>query len=159
MIRVHYRELFEPDDPIQATVEQVAGRTFEFSEFLVKKLGLTAVPATHHGTVTFHDGCHSLRELGIRDEPRLLLAGVRGCTLVELDDGRQCCGFGGTFSIKFDRISASMGQSKAAAIAATGANTVVSCDPSCLLQIAGVLQRQGLEIKTVHLAQLLAGPS
>ena len=157
MIRIHYRELFEPHDPIQATVTSVAERTFEFSEFLVKKLGVETVAARYDGKVTFHDGCHSLRELGVRNDARSLLAGVEGCELVELADGNQCCGFGGTFSVKFDRISASMGEAKARAIAATGARAVVSCDPSCLLQIEGVLRRQGIEVRTLHLAELLAG--
>jgi L-lactate dehydrogenase complex protein LldE len=158
MIRVHYRDLFAPDDPVQQTVAAVGERTFEFSEFLVKKLGVTKMDPVDSGPITFHDGCHSLRELGIKDEPRRLLAAA-GCAPIELADQNQCCGFGGTFSVKFDKISASMGEAKAKAIAATGAGTVVSCDPSCLLQIAGILARRGIDVRAIHLAELLASPA
>jgi L-lactate dehydrogenase complex protein LldE len=157
MIRVHYAELFAPDDPLQDGVASLARRTFEFSEFLIDVLGCPALDAAYRGTVTFHDGCHSLRELGVRDGPRRLLGQVRGCGLRELDGADRCCGFGGGFSVDFEPISASMAQAKADAIAATGAGAVVSCDPSCLLQIRGVLERRGLRVAAVHLAEVLAG--
>lgn len=157
MIRIHFGELFAPDDPIQSTVAAVAEKTFEFSEFLVKKLGVERVDAEFEGLVTIHDGCHSLRELGVEREPRSLLGGIRGLEVVDLADGRQCCGFGGAFSVKFAGISASMGNAKADAIIATGARAVVSCDPSCLIQIRGILERRGKDILAVHLAELLAG--
>jgi L-lactate dehydrogenase complex protein LldE len=157
MIRVHYPDLFAPDDPIQGDVASLAGRTFEFSEFLVQVLRCPMPEASYEGVVTFHDGCHALRELGVRDGPRRLLAQVRGCTLRELEGADQCCGFGGSFAVDFEPISASMAQAKADAIVATGARAVVSCDPSCLLQIEGVLQRRGIAVQTLHLAEILAG--
>jgi L-lactate dehydrogenase complex protein LldE len=159
MIRLHYAELFAPDDPEQDAVASLARRTFEFSEFLVNVLGEpeSATGGRFDGVVTFHDGCHALRELGVRDGPRTLLAGVSGCALREMEGADRCCGFGGSFAVAFDDISASMGQAKADAVAATGADAVVSCDPSCLLQIRGVLERRGIRVKTLHLAEVLAG--
>lgn len=158
MIKHHYRDLFAPDAPIQRLVGLVADRTFEFSQFLVEKLGATeAEYAGFAGTVTVHDGCHSLRELGVRDGPRRLLAGVPGCRVTELADGNQCCGFGGTFSVSFERLSASMGNDKVDAIVATGADAVVSCDPSCLLHLRGIMEHRGIEVRAFHLAEILAG--
>jgi L-lactate dehydrogenase complex protein LldE len=156
MIRVHFRELFPDHDPLQPAIAHLAERTFEFSEFLSKKLAGRSLGARYPDRVTFHDGCHSVRELGITGQPRQLLASVEGCELRELTDGQQCCGFGGAFSVKFDRISASMGNAKVDAIVATGASAVVSGDPSCLLQIRGILERRGLAVTTLHLAQVLA---
>ena len=166
MIRVHYPQLFPADDPIQPAVDKLAKRTFEFSEFLAKKLGVTADqgrapplepnrPAAGDGPVTVHDGCHGLRELGLGAACRSLLGGI-GTEVRELADRQQCCGFGGAFSVKFDRISTSMGNAKADAIGATGAKTVVTCDPSCLLQIRGILERRGSDVTVVHLAEYLA---
>ncbi len=156
MIRLHYAELFPPGDPASDGVRALAGRTFEFSEFLVRVLGRTDLGARFDGAVTLHDGCHSLRELGIRDEPRQLLGRVAGCAVREMEGAERCCGFGGSFAVTFDGISASMGRAKVDAIAATGAEAVVSCDPSCLLQIRGVLERQGRAVRTLHLAEVLA---
>jgi L-lactate dehydrogenase complex protein LldE len=158
MIRLHYAELFAPDDPDRGRAADLAARTFEFSEFVLRKLGPVAVDRAPAGTVTFHDGCHSLRELGVRDGPRALLARVPGCTLREMDGADRCCGFGGSFAVTFDGISASMATAKADAILATGAGAVVSCDPSCLLQIRGVLERRGAAVQVLHLAEVLAGP-
>lgn len=155
MIRVQYPSLFPPTDPYQRRAAALAERTYEFSEFLSKKLANLNLPKPTGDTVTYHDGCHLLRELGIRDGPRQWIRKT-GSELKEMTGSDQCCGFGGTFSVTFDAISASMGQAKADAVAATGASAVVSCDPSCLMQIAGVLQRRGLEVKGVHLAELIA---
>ncbi|MEZ4456532.1 MAG: (Fe-S)-binding protein [Gemmatimonadales bacterium] len=155
MIRNHFRELFPEHDPLQPRIRALAERTFEFSEFLVEKLGVSAWPAAASDRpITYHDGCHSLRELGVRDAPRKLLA---GCRLTECADGGQCCGFGGVFSVKFQHLSAAMGRSKAEALRATGARTVVSADPSCLIHLRGILDHEGLELETVHLAEFLAG--
>lgn len=157
MITVHYRELFAADDPIQAEVGAVAARTYEFSDFVVRKLGVSRLESEFPHQVTVHDGCHGQRELGLGGAARTLLGGVAGCRVAELADGHQCCGFGGAFSVKFDRLSASMGNAKADAIVATGADAVVSCDPSCLLQIRGILEKRGIAVKTFHLAEILAG--
>jgi len=126
--------------------------TYEFAEFLVKKLGVTDVGAKFPARVTYHDGCHALRELRLKDEPRQLLRHVRGLELVEMAEAETCCGFGGTFSVKFPQISTAMDAAKCASIAATGAEYVVSTDSSCLMQIA----RGYLPVKTIHLAEVLA---
>jgi L-lactate dehydrogenase complex protein LldE len=130
--------------------------TFEFAEFLVQQLKVTDVGATFPGRVTYHDGCHSLRELRLKDEPRQLLRHVRGLELIEMDQSETCCGFGGTFAVKFPQISSAMDEVKAASIQRTGAQYVVSADSSCLMQIAGHLNRHHLPIKTISLAEVLA---
>ena len=148
MVRNFYPELLGTTPPASAN-------TFEFTEFLVKKLGVTDVGAKFAGTVTYHDGCHSLRELRLKEEPRQLLRRVQGLELVEMDE-ETCCGFGGTFSIKFPMISYAMDEVKVELIKRTGAGCVVSADPSCLMQIDGYLKRQKLPIKTLHVAEVLA---
>ncbi|MHB1329891.1 MAG: (Fe-S)-binding protein [Gemmatimonadales bacterium] len=156
MIRVHYADLFPAGDPNHEAAGRVAAKTYEFSEFVSQQPRAADLKAACPARVTIHDGCHSLRELGVREQPRRLLSKVEGCEVVELDDRQQCCGFGGSFSVSFDRISADMGNAKVDAIASTGAEAVVSCDPSCLLQIKGILDRRGLEVEILHLAQVLA---
>ena len=131
-------------------------RTWEFSQFLVDVLNAPPLGGRLDTTVAVHDGCHSLRELGVREQPRALLGDVTGCTIREAEGSDRCCGFGGSFAVTFDGISASMGNDKVDAIVATGANAVVSCDPSCLLQIRGVLERRGLDVRALHLAEVLA---
>ncbi len=126
--------------------------TYEFAEFLVRKLGVTDVGATFPAKVTYHDACHALRELRLKNEPRQLLRHVRGLELVEMDEAETCCGFGGTFSVKFPAISDAMTQTKCASITKTGAEYVVSSDSSCLMQIS----RQRLPVKTISLAEVLA---
>jgi L-lactate dehydrogenase complex protein LldE len=130
--------------------------TYEFAEFLVKKLGVTDVGATFPAKVTYHDACHALRELRLKDEPRQLLRNVRGLELVEMPEAETCCGFGGTFSVKFPMISYAMDEVKYASIQQTGAEYVVSADSSCLMQIDGYLRRQKLPVKTISLAEVLA---
>jgi L-lactate dehydrogenase complex protein LldE len=135
----------------------LADRVFEFSEFLVNRLGLADVGASFNGRVTYHDSCHLLRELRVEKEPRQLLRAVKGLELVELNDGPTCCGFGGTFSIKFPDVSAAMAGDKVAAIERTGARWVVAGDAGCLMHIGGMLTRHGSAVKTMHLAELLGG--
>jgi L-lactate dehydrogenase complex protein LldE len=127
--------------------------TYEFAEFLVKQLGVTDVGATFPAKVTYHDACHALRELRLKDEPRQLLRHVRGLELIEMTEAETCCGFGGTFSVKFPPISQAMDEVKCASIAATGADYVVSTDSSCLMHIAARLRPP---LKTIHLAEVLA---
>jgi L-lactate dehydrogenase complex protein LldE len=134
---------------------QISSRTWEFSEFLVKKLGVTGLGAKFPHKVTFHDGCHGLRELGIKKSPRALLANVAGLQLIEMTEAETCCGFGGTFATKFPMISTAMGDVKCASAAETGADYIVSNDSSCLMQIQGLLSRQGSKLKTIHLAEVL----
>jgi L-lactate dehydrogenase complex protein LldE len=155
MVRNFYPDLFRG----HAREEEacvVAGRAWEFSDFLVRKLGATDVGARFEAKVTWHDACHGLRELGLREGPRKLLGAVRGLSLVEMRPSDQCCGFGGTFSAKFPDLSCQMGEAKARAIEESGAEYVSSVDASCLMQIGGILSRRGSAAKTIHLAEILA---
>jgi len=155
MIKKSYPELLQ-GTPHQADADELAARTFEFSDFLVNQLGVTDVGARFAKKVTYHDGCHALRELRLKEEPRRLLRAVRGLELIESEEGESCCGFGGLFSAKFPMISTAMVQVKGGALARTGADYVVSSDPSCLLQIGGWLSREGKPILPLHIAEVLA---
>ena len=155
MIKVHYPRLFT-GTPQEDAAKRLAARTWEFSEFLVRHLGVRDVGARFAQRVTFHDGCHGLRELNLREPPRLLLGHVQGLELVEMKEAASCCGFGGAFAVKQPAISTAMVEVKARSIQETGAQAVVSCDPSCLLQIGGYLRRQGLDLPGLHLAEVLA---
>jgi L-lactate dehydrogenase complex protein LldE len=135
----------------------VLSRLFEFSEFLTGKLGVTDVGASFAGQVTWHDACHPLRELGIKDGPRRLLQAVSGLELLEMDPSDECCGFGGTFAVKAPLVSTGMGERKIRAIEETGARFVSSTESSCLMQIEGLLDRRGSAVKAIHLAEILGG--
>jgi L-lactate dehydrogenase complex protein LldE len=154
MLKNFYPELFK-DTPQLELAKQISARTWEFSEFLVKKLGVTDLGAKFPHKVTFHDGCHGLRELGIKKSPRTLLANVAGLQLIEMTEAETCCGFGGTFATKFPMISTAMGDVKYASAADTGAEYIVSNDSSCLMHLQGLLSRQGSKLKTIHLAEVL----
>ena len=156
MIVRHFAALFHGDPPALERVKSLASRVREFSTFLTEVAGVEDVGARLDDVVTFHDGCHALRELGIRSAPRRLLAHVRGLELRETEPAAECCGFGGTFAVKFAELSGAMARTRIDAIARTGARAVVSLDPSCLMQIQGALSRAGLEIRTLHLAEVLA---
>ncbi len=134
--------------------KQISARTREFSDFLVNQLGVTDLGAKFPHKVTYHDGCHGLRELGIKSAPRALLGKVGGLQLVEMTED-VCCGFGGTFAAKFPMISTAMGEVKCGNAAETGAEYIVSGDSSCLMHIQGLLSRQGSPMKTIHLAEVL----
>ena len=155
MMKVFYPELFKDTAHAFAALK-LAPKVHEFSDFLVNVLGVRDVGARFDGTVTFHDGCHGLRELGIKREPRELLSHVRGLKLIEMNDIETCCGFGGTFAVKFPSISTAMGEVKCGNILATQADYVVSNDSSCLMQIQGLLDRQGKKVLCLHLAEILA---
>jgi len=155
MMRKFYPEVLA-GHPRLGEARELASRTFEFGEFLVRKLGVDDVGARMDARATYHDGCHGLRELGLREEPRRLLRGVRGLTLVESEESETCCGFGGLFSVKFPMISTAMAQVKCDALVRSGAEIIVSSDPSCLLQIGGYLTREGKAVRTLHLAEVLA---
>jgi L-lactate dehydrogenase complex protein LldE len=156
MITHHFAELFHKEPETLARVHDLEKRVFEFATFLTAVAGVEDVGARMDGVVTFHDGCHGLRELGIRNAPRRLLSNVRGLELREMLPAEECCGFGGTFAVKFAELSGAMARTKIEAIQKTGANTVVSLDPSCLMQIQGALSRAGSSIRTMHLAEVLA---
>jgi len=156
MVTHHFAELFTKEPETLARVHALEQRVWEFATFLTQVAGVEDVGASFDGVVTFHDGCHALRELGVKDAPRRLLAHVRGLELREMSPAEECCGFGGTFSVKFAELSGAMAQTKIQAILRTGADTVVSLDPSCLMQIQGALSRAGSPVRTMHLAEVLA---
>ncbi len=156
MIRVHYPELFADDPSLRARAEELAARTWELVSFLVDVRGLREVDATWRRIATYHDACSGLRELGVRDQPRRLLASVQGLELRELAGTEVCCGFGGTFCVKYPEISDKMVGDKIADIAATGAEAVLSGDLCCLFNIAGKLSRQGRAVEVRHIAEVLA---
>ncbi len=156
MVRVFYPELFAEHPAELRKCDRLRGRFFEFSEFLVKVLNVEDVGASFRHRVTYHDSCHLLRELGIDEPPRRLIRSVRGIDFVEIEDYKLCCGFGGTFSVKFPEVSVAMGEDKLRAAAETGAEYIVANDSGCLMHLAGLIHRQGLRVKTMHLAELLA---
>jgi L-lactate dehydrogenase complex protein LldE len=155
MVKNFYPELFRGGPQAEAA-ENLSKRTFEFSSFLVDQLGVTDVGSRFPAKVTFHDGCHGLRELQVKRQPRVLLERVKDLTLVEMEDQTSCCGFGGTFAVKFPMISTAMGETKSASALGTGAEYLVSNDSSCLMHLQGLLSRQNQKLKTVHLAEVLA---
>jgi len=156
MVTHHFAELFPNEPEMRGRAESLAKRVWEFSSFVTEVAGAEDLGARLDDVITFHDGCHALRELGIRSAPRRLLARVRGLELREMQPAEECCGFGGTFAVKFAELSGAMARTKIEAIARTGANTVVSLDPSCLMQIQGAISRAGLKMRTMHLAEVLA---
>jgi L-lactate dehydrogenase complex protein LldE len=154
MIRNHYSELFHgcPEAPAAASV---VSRVFEFTEFLVDKLHVTDLGARFEGRVTWHDACHTNRGLGIHHQPRQLLRAVKGLELVEMKGCEVCCGFGGTFSVKFPAVSSAMVGNKATSIEESGAQYVSSCDPSCLMNIGGLLAKRNSPVKPIYIAEIL----
>ena len=157
MLREHYPDLFADDPDMAARARDLAGRTHELVSFLTDVLGVTHLDARFEGVVTYHDSCSSLRELGVSDQARTLLGAVAGLELRQLEGSEQCCGFGGTFCVKYADISVEMVQRKVAAIVATGADTVLAGDLGCLLNIAGRLSRESSPIAARHIAEVLAG--
>lgn len=156
MITHHYQELFRKEPETLAAVEALRPRVWELSKFLLEVAKVEDVGARLDEVVTFHDSCHGLRELRIKDGPRRLLSHVRGLELREMDAAEECCGFGGTFAVKFPEVSGGMVQVKLDSIARTGAGTVVGIDASCLMQIQGAASRAGLPLRAMHLAEVLA---
>ena len=157
-LRVFYLELFAEEPALLEEAKALAAKTYEFSEFLVDVLKVedaSVCGATHQGTAVYHPSCHLMRELGVRTQPRKLLGSVPGLEEKELEGAEICCGFGGTFSVKFPHISEGMVGDKITNVQASGAETLVSCDMSCLMNIAGALNRQESNIKVRHLAQIL----
>lgn len=144
------------DDAGAEAAARVAGASMEFASFLVRRLGRTDLGARWPGRVTWHDACHGLRELGIRDEPRQLLAGVEGLELVEAGTCEQCCGFGGTFSVDLPGVSTGMADDKIDELETLEVDAIVSGDASCLMQLEGRLEARGSRIRAVHLAEILA---
>jgi L-lactate dehydrogenase complex protein LldE len=157
MVKNHYPELFEDDAAWAERAKRVGQRTFELSQFLVDVLGTEDMGAAYDGKITYHDSCHLLRGLGVREQPRRLIRHLKGVEFVEMKDPDRCCGFGGTFSFKYPAISTAMVDEKIRNIIDSGADTVTGCDISCLMNIQGRLSRTKSPIKVLHIAQLLAG--
>ncbi|AWK85902.1 (Fe-S)-binding protein [Azospirillum thermophilum] len=156
-IRHHYPELLADDPAWAPRARHVAARTYELVSFLADVLRVEDPGVRYDGVVTYHDSCSGLRELGIKEQPRRLLSKVEGLTLNELPSAEVCCGFGGTFCVKYPDISNRMVEAKTADIAATGADTLLAGDMGCLMNMAGKLKREGSPIKVRHVAEVLAG--
>ena len=154
-VRNYFPKLFE-NSSLHHDVIDTGRRIFEFSEFLVKILKIEDMGASLPGKATYHDSCAGLRECHIKEEPRKLLSHVRGLELTEMNDVETCCGFGGTFAVKFEAISVAMGEQKVENALATGAGYLISTDHSCLMHLKGYIKHKGYSIQTMHLADVLA---
>jgi L-lactate dehydrogenase complex protein LldE len=157
MLKVHYPQLFRDDPNWLPKAQAFATKTFELVSFLVDVLGVTSAAASHQGGVSYHDACSGLRELGVKAQPRKLLATVAGLEITEMRDAEVCCGFGGTFCVKYPAISNVIAGKKTQNIAATGAGLLLAGDLGCLMNMAGKLQREGKQIAVRHVAEILAG--
>ena len=160
MMRVFYLDLFADAPELLARAEAFSRRVYEFTEFLTDIVGVAAVENGGTGdarTVAYHPSCHLLREMGVRDAPGRLLGGTPGVTVVDLPNAEQCCGFGGTFAIKYPHISEEMLADKIASILESGADTITACDMGCLMHIGGGISRQQLPVPVRHIAQVLDG--
>ncbi len=155
MVRNYYSELFN-NTSLHIECRRLQKNMFEFTEFLVKELKVTDIGATFEAKVTYHDSCAALREIGIKEEPRMLLQNVKGLELVEMKDTDTCCGFGGTFSVKHEAISTAMAEQKVKNAMETGAEYIVSTDLSCLMHQEGYIKKHKLPIKIMHLIDVLA---
>lgn len=159
MVSVHYPELFRDDPVMLPRVRALAGRTRELTDFLANVAKVASVPGRFDGTITYHDACSGLRELGVKAQPRRLLAMVSGAELREMTGCETCCGFGGTFAVKYGEISTHMADRKCDNIAACGADAVVLGDLGCMLNIEGRLRKRGDATRVLHVAEVLAGSS
>jgi L-lactate dehydrogenase complex protein LldE len=157
MIAHHYPGLFADDPQFRTKAEALADKTHELVSFLADVMGVERVAARYEGVATYHDSCSGLREMGVKAQPRRLLGTVQGLSLKEMQDPEVCCGFGGTFCVKYPEISTRMVSDKARDIAATGADTLLAGDLGCLLNMAGRLKREGVPVKVRHVAEVLAG--
>ena len=158
MVKTEYPGLLKHDPTLKAAAEALAKKTYELSQFVVDVLGVQSVESTFRGKVTYHDSCHLLRGLGESRAPRTLLKGVKGCELVELPGSDECCGFGGSFSVRLPEVSSAVLDKKIANAESTGVDCLVACDAGCLMQMGGGLTRRGSRVRAVHLAQVLAPP-
>jgi L-lactate dehydrogenase complex protein LldE len=154
-VRNYYSKIFD-NSSLHNEVKDLGSRIFEFSEFMVNVLKVEELGATLKGKATYHDSCAGLRECKIKKEPRALLSKVAGLELVEMSDVETCCGFGGTFAVKFEAISTAMADQKVQHALDTGAEYIISTDLSCLMHLDGYIRRKGIKLKTMHLADVLA---
>jgi len=157
MLKKHYPGLFAPGTPERAAAEALSARTHELVSFLTEVMGVERVEARYARKVTYHDACSGLRELGIERQPRALLASVEGLELAEMTEAQICCGFGGTFCVKYPDISNDMLEKKAASIAESGAEVLLAGDLGCLMNMAGKLKRLNSPVESRHIAEVLAG--
>jgi L-lactate dehydrogenase complex protein LldE len=157
MVKTEYPGLLKDDPALAASALALAEKTYELSQFLVDVLGVTSVDSSFRGKVTYHDSCHLLRGLGESRAPRALLKGVKGCELVELPGSDECCGFGGSFSVRLPEVSTAILDKKLANAENTGVDCLVACDAGCLMQMGGGLSRRGSRIRAILLALVLAG--
>jgi L-lactate dehydrogenase complex protein LldE len=157
MVRRHYPDLFRDSPDWRRRAQAVRGKTFELTQFLVDVMGVEDHGGRFDGRITLHDSCQALRALGISAQPRRLIAKIAGAEFVEMRDSERCCGFGGSFAVKYPEISTAMVDDKVHNIIATGADAVVGVDISCLMNIQGRLSRMKSPIRVLHIAQLLAG--
>ena len=157
MLRLHLPELFDDEPAMRERAATLAGRCHELVSFLVDVMGVRQVAAQFPAVATYHDSCSGLRELGVKAQPRRLLAGVEGLSLVEMAESEVCCGFGGTFCVKYPEISTRMVSNKAEHVEATGAELLLAGDMGCLLNMAGRLKRLGSTVQARHVAEVLAG--
>ena len=155
-VRNYYSSMFD-NSSVHNEVKDLQKRVFEFSEFLVNTLGVEDLGASLYGKATYHDSCAGLRECKIKEEPRKLLSHVKGLELVEMNDVETCCGFGGSFAVKFESISIAMADQKVNNALATGADYIISTDLSCLMHLDGYIRHKGYKIRTMHIADVLAG--
>ena len=156
MVKHHYPELFPAGTTEHATAVEIASRTYEFTEYLANILKITDVGAVYPHKVTYHASCHYLREMGLKTEARTLLNAVKGLELVPLNEEETCCGFGGAFTVTYPEVSRSMMENKVNNIIASGADTVVTCEPGCLMNISGGLRKAGSNIRAMHIIDLLS---
>ena len=154
-VRNYYTQLFQ-DSSQHNLVKNLTGRVFEFSEFLIKVLKIENYGARLDVKATYHDSCAALRECKIKEEPRRLLEKVKGLELLEMNENETCCGFGGTFAVKFEDISNAMGDQKIENALNTGASHIISTDLSCLMHLQGIIKKKNLPITTIHIADVLA---
>jgi len=154
-VRNYYHKLFD-NSSLHNDVKNLGDKTFEFSEFMIKVLNIDNVGARLEGKATYHDSCAGLRECHIKTEPRQLLNNVTGLELLEMNDVETCCGFGGTFAVKFEPVSIAMADQKVDNATATGAQYLISTDMSCLMHIGGYVKNTGANIRVMHLAEVLA---
>lgn len=156
MVRHSYPQLFPPGTPEHDLAVEISGRTYELTDYLVNVLKVTDVGAVYPHKVTYHASCHYLREMGLKREAKILLGAVKGLELIPLQEEDTCCGFGGAFSVTYPEVSRSMMQNKVKNIMASGADTVVTCEPGCLMNISGGLRAAGSSIRAMHIVDLLA---
>ena len=156
MVKHHYPSLFKEGTHEHALALDISSRIYEFTEYLVNVLKVTEVGATYPHKVTYHASCHYLREMGLKNEAKTLLDAVKGLEFIPLNEEETCCGFGGAFTVTFPEVSRSMMENKVKNIITSGADTVVTCEPGCLMNISGGLHKAGSSVRAMHIIDLLS---